>query len=41
MRMMFLNHTPANPLKAGMDLTTLEGLYVQYRRGASPAPRPE
>jgi probable phosphoglycerate mutase len=28
-----LNYTPDNPLKAGMDLTTMERLYLQYRRG--------
>ena len=25
-----LNYTPANPVKAGMELTTLERLYLQY-----------
>jgi probable phosphoglycerate mutase len=31
-----INHTPANPLKAGMALTTLERLYQQYRQGRAP-----
>jgi probable phosphoglycerate mutase len=28
-----VNHTPGNPLKAGMDLSTLERLYQQYLQG--------
>jgi probable phosphoglycerate mutase len=28
-----LNYTPLNALKAGMELTTLEKLYLQFRRG--------
>jgi probable phosphoglycerate mutase len=28
-----VNHTPYNPLKAGMELSTLERLYHQYLRG--------
>jgi probable phosphoglycerate mutase len=27
-----VNHTPSNPLKHGIDLTTMERLYLQYRR---------
>jgi len=27
-----LNFTPLNPLKAGMRMTTMERLYLQYRR---------
>jgi probable phosphoglycerate mutase len=28
-----VNYTPADPLKAGMELTTMEQLYLQYCRG--------
>jgi probable phosphoglycerate mutase len=28
-----VNHTPYNPLKAGLELTTMERLYQQYREG--------
>jgi phosphoserine phosphatase len=31
-----VNFTPANPLKQGMDLSTLEGLYRQYLQGRNP-----
>ncbi len=30
-----VNHTPANPLKRGLELTTMERLFLQYRRPAS------
>ena len=30
-----VNYTPANPLKAGVHLTTMEQLYLQYCRGRS------
>jgi probable phosphoglycerate mutase len=33
-----LNHTADNPLKRGMELTTLEGLYRQFLSGRRPAP---
>jgi probable phosphoglycerate mutase len=32
-----VNYTPADPVKAGLELTTMEQLYLQYRRGR---PRP-
>jgi probable phosphoglycerate mutase len=35
-----VNHTPANPLKAGMDLSTFERLYQQYRQGRVPGAPP-
>lgn len=28
-----VNHTPYNPVKAGLELTTMERLYQQYRHG--------
>jgi broad specificity phosphatase PhoE len=34
-----LNYTPANPVKAGMELTTLERLYLQFRQRC-PRPSP-
>jgi probable phosphoglycerate mutase len=32
-----VNYTPANPLKNGVDLTTMERLYLQYRRRRPPS----
>jgi probable phosphoglycerate mutase len=32
------NYSPANPLKQGMELTTVEGLYQQFLRGRGPRP---
>jgi probable phosphoglycerate mutase len=34
-----INHTPADPLKRGMTLSTIEGLYNQYLQGRAPGPR--
>jgi probable phosphoglycerate mutase len=34
-----LNYTADNPLKVGMELSTLEGLYRQFLNGRPPAPR--
>jgi broad specificity phosphatase PhoE len=31
-----VNYTPDTPLKAGLELTTMERLYLQYCRGRSP-----
>jgi broad specificity phosphatase PhoE len=28
-----VNHTPSNPVKIGIDLTTMERIYLEYRRG--------
>ena len=28
-----VNHTPSNPVKLGIDLTTMERIYLEYRRG--------
>jgi probable phosphoglycerate mutase len=28
-----VNHTPSNPIKVGIDLTTMERIYLEYRRG--------
>jgi probable phosphoglycerate mutase len=29
-----VNHTPANPVKVGLELTTMERIYQEYRRAA-------
>jgi probable phosphoglycerate mutase len=34
-----LNYTADNPLKVGLELSTLEGLYRQFLNGRPPAPR--
>ena len=28
-----VNHTPSNPVKIGIDLTTMERIYLEFRRG--------
>ena len=30
-----VNHTPLNPVKVGIELTTMERIYLQYRGGVS------
>lgn len=35
-----VNHTPYNPVKTGLELTTMERLYQQYCQGQSPRSAP-